>query len=151
MPIEHVRPHIVKYGDPVHQVHLICEEGSSRTKQADRDQCDIQKLMNSFTRTGDLTHISESLGTYGDFTNPLTYREAHTQLAEAQQAFESFPSRIRERMRNDPGYFLDFMSDGKNLDEQIELGLVEAPKGYKKPEDTVVNPPLKEEDPPPSD
>ena len=47
------------------------------------------------------------------------------QIIAAQEAFNSLPSDIRKKFDNDPAEFLEFVSDEKNNDEMIQMGLKE--------------------------
>lgn len=100
------------------------DPGSSRTKQSFREECDINKIMKKWNRTGAITHIARVLPEYGDFTTALDYQAAINALDSAKAAFAALPSEIRARMDNDPGALLDFLQDSDNLEEARELGLV---------------------------
>ena len=47
------------------------------------------------------------------------------QIIAEQEAFNSLPSDIRKKFDNDPAEFLEFVSDEKNNDEMIQMGLKE--------------------------
>lgn len=95
-----------------------------KTKQADKDDCDINILMARYVKTGNLDHIAKHLPQYGDFSNVTDYHTALNQVLDAQELFDALPSAIRSRMDNSPVVLLEFMSDANNLDEARQLGLV---------------------------
>lgn len=114
-------------------------EGSGRTHQSFKSECDINTILKRYEKTGEISHEANGRPKYGDFTNAADYMTACNAIIEAKQTFAALPARIRERMHNDPGELLDFMSDPDNLDEAIQLGLILEPE--KPPTETVAKPP----------
>lgn len=118
-----------RYSDRVRVVRDY--SGPSRTKQAFRDECDINKIIKGYDRNGLISHLNESIPTYADLTGdeviggPMDYFEAHLFVQNAQAAFAGLPAELRARFKNDPGLFLAFVDDPSNRDEAVELGLVE--------------------------
>lgn len=101
---------------------------ASRTKQSFSDECDINMIMAKWQRTGMIDHIAAYPPTYGDFNSAGEYQQALNQVIAAQDAFDALSSKVRTRMGNDPGVFMDFMMNPENEAEAIKLGLVKAPK-----------------------
>lgn len=99
-----------------------CLQG--RTKQADKDGCDINMLMARYVKTGNLDHIAKHMPSYGDFSIVTDFKTALDQVNDAQVLFDALPSAVRSRMDNDPAKLLDFMADANNLEEATQLGLV---------------------------
>ncbi len=101
--------------------------GPSLTKQSFRDECDINFIMSRWKRTGEMP--PEKAGTmrphYGDFSNPNDYMEAANRVIEANEAFESLPSFLRDRFANEPANLIAFLADPENQEEAIKLGLAE--------------------------
>lgn len=135
-----------KYGDAVHAYPTVCRPESGRTKQSDLAQTNIVELINSYQPGSDLTHIRSAIENYGDFTNLPTFHEAKVAIANAEAAFNSYPAAVRTRMRNSPGYFLEFMEDEQNVDEAVSLGIVDPPEGWIHPDEREPEPVV---DPPP--
>lgn len=102
-------------------------DGEGRTEQHHAESCDINMIMARYQRTGAIDHFKEHGGRYGDFTS-CDYHEAMNLVADAQSMFEDLPSSIRDRFKNDPSRFLDFVQDPKNADEMIEMGLAHQPE-----------------------
>lgn len=99
----------------------------SLTKQAFRDECDINHIMKRFKKIMNEDFLEKYNGyvggQFGDFSEVADYRTALDQLKRANSVFEALPSIVRKRFDNDPALFLDFCQDPKNLDELRELGL----------------------------
>lgn len=98
--------------------------GASATHQSMADECDVNRIMDKWAKTGVLEHRNDFQGQYGDFTDvPMDYHESINAVIEAEQMFGSLPAQIRKKFGNDPGLFLDFVSDDDNHDELVKLGL----------------------------
>lgn len=101
----------------------------TRTKQADKDGCDINKILARYVKTGQLPDLIRKDARYGDFASVPGYQESLEIISKAQEQFEALGARVRERFHNDPAEMLAFCSDPKNAKEMIELGLaVPAPQ-----------------------
>lgn len=98
----------------------------SMTKQEFIEQCDINNIIKSFSKTGQITHISAKArqGAYMDLPDPTDFQEALHIVADAQNSFATLPSKVRERFDNDPGKFLNFITDPRNEAEARDLGLL---------------------------
>lgn len=105
----------------------------TRTKQSFQNECDINRIMRRFEKTGLVEHVNRHRGDYGDFMEAPAYHEAMNRVASAQAAFMSLPARVRQRFGNDAGMFLAFVQDPKNIQEMVSLGLAKLapaePKG----------------------
>lgn len=99
----------------------------SLTKQAMRDECNINRIMDRYQKTGLLDHVQQYAGKYGDFAGVQDYQSSVNQVLEAQEAFMTLPSSVRKRFDNDPGAFLEFVMDASNLEEMVSLGLANPP------------------------
>lgn len=91
-------------------------------KQSFKDECNINKIMAKFQRTGVLNHYAKHAPQYMDVP-AIEYLDALTTIADANSMFEELPSTIRAKFENDPSKFLAFVQDPKNLEECRELGL----------------------------
>lgn len=103
------------------QVHF---DDPGLTKQAFRDECNVNTIMAKYQKTGLLPHVDVHKGRYGDFTNVQDYQSSLNQVMAAQDMFNSLPSSIRVRFSNDPAEFLRFVDNPSNLDEMRSLGLL---------------------------
>jgi len=96
-----------------------------RTLQSQQKQADINQLLRHYKKTGQITHISRSVPTYGDFSNTTDFLSAMLLIKKAESLFMELPSELRSRFENEPAQFLDFCDNPENAEELVELGLVE--------------------------
>lgn len=99
--------------------------GPSMTKQSFREHVEINNVIARYRKSGIVDHLNRNPGYFGDVSNIKSYQESLNVVIEAQDKFASLPANIRERFANDPALFIQFMSDPKNVDEAIKLGLVQ--------------------------
>lgn len=111
----------------------------TRTKQASKDECDINLILKTAAKNGGvITHLKEKR-LMGDFTQHPEYHEAMNFIAEANSAFAELPAHVRGEFENDPAKFLAFAEDPENIEHMRELGLApEAPPEPPEPEPTNV-------------
>lgn len=102
--------------------------GLGRTKQAHKDECDVNKIVRRFEKTGVLSHVAATQASYGDFS-PIEYRDAVEMVMKAEQAFMDLPARVRARFGNDPGEFLAAAENPGMRAEFEALGLLEKAPG----------------------
>lgn len=97
----------------------------SMTRQSEMEACDIHNILKQFSQTGfeQLVREKAAQGQYADLTSLPDYQEALNTVLDAQAAFAALPSQIRDRFRNDPEHFIEFLQDPANQDEAIRLGL----------------------------
>lgn len=108
--------------DGSRRVGIVC--GGGRTKQSMAKECDINRIMARFQKTGALTHFRKFEGEYG-FAPAVSFHESMDIVLKAQQMFNELPGKVRARFGNDPGEFLAFVQDEGNADEMVSLGLRE--------------------------
>lgn len=114
---------VVKHAySPRTRVTVDCSGEPSRTKQSFKNECDINKIMAKFQRTGAISHLAAHGARYGDFTSQ-DFTEAMNTIAQVNTMFEELPSSLRDRFGNEPEAFLDFVQNPDNHDEMVELGL----------------------------
>lgn len=112
------------------------EEG--RTKQAHKDESDINNIMRKFTKTGIIEHSNNHSADYGFATSD----DLHSSLLivkKAEQMFAALPSAARNKFKNDPGEFLDFVQNEENKDKLFDLGLSDKPYIQPKSEEDTQN------------
>jgi phage internal scaffolding protein len=100
----------------------------SLTKQAFKDECDINRIMRRWLKDGVVTHLSSAAAVYRDVSSDIDYQVVMNQVIDLQDSFMNLPSNIRKRFSNDPLNLLDFIQDPDNAKEAVELGLVSAPE-----------------------
>lgn len=108
------------------------EGQKSMTQQEFRDECDVNNIMERYEAAGvdarDLIADVVNNGRFGDCTMFDEYHASMNFVAEAAEAFDRLPAKIRARFHNDAGEMLRFLDDKENNDEAIRLGLISAPK-----------------------
>ncbi len=95
----------------------------SMAKQSFKAECDINTIVRRFKETGSVSHLASREGTYGDFGEVGDYHASMLTVRRAQESFEALPAAVRDRFRNDPGEFLEFVQDPENAPEMVEMGL----------------------------
>lgn len=94
----------------------------SLTKQAMKDECDINKIVARFTKSGVLPDLKDN-PMYGDFSDSVSYFDALQLVITAQDQFNGLSADVRARFGNDPAQFLAFAEDPSNQEEMVRLGL----------------------------
>lgn len=92
--------------------------GESRTKQAFKDETDINQILARYKSTGMLSHINENQGRFLDVSEISDFRSAVQRVQDTQKFFMGLPSDVRAEFQNDPAIFLDFLAEAneKELD-----------------------------------
>lgn len=99
----------------------------ARTKQSFKDECDINRIMGRFIKTGAVDHVNVHGPRYGECSSQ-TFHEAMNIVARAEQMFADLPAALRKRFHHSAEEFLAFVGDGKNQEEAEKLGLCTAPR-----------------------
>ena len=115
---------------------------ASRTHQSFVDETDVNKIMAKYQKTGLIDHVNTYGGQYAEMPKLNDFTDCMNTVTSANSMFADLPATVRDRFQNDPGQFLDFLSDDKNRADLIEMGLI--PPAEDVEEETT--PP---EDPPP--
>lgn len=97
--------------------------GDSLTQQQFAEQTDINNIMRKFQQTGQL-YQNPQTPLYADISEVGDYHSALQKVLDANDAFMKLDPNVRARFSNDPGQFVEFISDSKNRKEAEELGLV---------------------------
>lgn len=115
------------------------EEG--RAKQAMKDECDVNVIVNRYKRSGMLPSQQLSLAQFFD-APAMDFREMLEAVDKASEAFRSLPASVRKEFHNDPVRLIEFCQDVDNRDRAIELGLIDPPVPEAPPQRVeIVNPP----------
>lgn len=93
------------------------------TEQSHKNQCDINKIIPQYDRTGLLNHVNKMEYQFGDLTGE-DYKTMADKVIQAQRAFDDLPSKIRTEFDNSPQKYLEFFNDPSNRDRAIKLGLI---------------------------
>lgn len=111
----------------------------SRTKQSFKQECDINYMLNTYQKTGQMPPINPRAAQYGNFTLVTDFHTAINQVKDAEQAFLQYPSELRKRFGNKPEHLITFLEDPENHAEAVELGLM-APDSGPETKDTQPTP-----------
>ena len=106
-------------------------KGRKPAQQQFKEDADINSIMRKFQKTGAITHTAKYQGEYG-LASGLELQQAMNLVTRTQQMFDELPSSIRDRFRNSPQAFLDFVQDERNAAEANELGIALAPEAAEK-------------------
>lgn len=96
----------------------------SLTDQQWQEDTDINRIMNTFEKTGQLRHLSSKQGVYADVSQVPDLLTASTIVKGAQELFDSLGSRVRERFHNNPQEMINFLRDPQNHEEAVKYGLM---------------------------
>ncbi len=99
-------------------------DGKSMTKQAFKDECDINRVMDRARRGASLAHLAEHKGQYGDFSDftEQKYEQMLNKIADAKTIFFDLPAELRQNeFQNNPGKFFEFVNNPENNDKLEEL------------------------------
>lgn len=103
------------------ETSLFCQE-PTRAQQQFKEECDINTIVKNFGLTGEMpSNVRMPLS--ADFVETTSYQEALNQLIAADEAFLQYPAELRARFENDPGKFVEYVSDPKNVEDARKWGL----------------------------
>lgn len=118
----------------------------SKTQQQFKDECNVNKIIEKYLKTNEMTHLKQNKGVFADLTHISDYQDSLNKVIEANKSFMELNAQTRNRFGNDPQQLINFLADDSNRDEAIKLGLivekekkpVEPPKETPKTPDTKV-------------
>lgn len=97
------------------------------TVQADRKDADINEIVRRLEVTGNVARVNSRPPFYGDVSEFDGLGLALMKVKEAQDLFMTYDANVRERFRNDPVQFVEFLENPDNLKEAQDLGIVAKP------------------------
>lgn len=96
----------------------------TKTKQEFRQDCDLSNILSKYTRQDVLDHMVKHQGTFRTVSD-MDFHQAMNTVKKAESMFAGIPAQIRAQFDNDPGKFLNFVSDSRNTEKLVEMGLVD--------------------------
>lgn len=96
--------------------------GEKMTKQADKDQACIHKILEK-ARRGVMVPVNTKTPIEGGLPSVDSFHSAMNVVVKARQSFETLPVSVREKFAHNPAEFLKFAGDPKNVQEMIKMGL----------------------------
>ena len=104
----------------------------SLTEQCHKDECDINRIIDRFERTGDISALGllqTHEGFFADVTEmPTSFMDMQDRIARGKSIFDSLPSDLRLKFGNNANVFVDFVTNPENEEECRKLGLLPAVK-----------------------
>ncbi len=97
----------------------IYEDG--RTKQAFKDDTDINKLLARAAKGDSISHLAKHGATYGDFSDIDDLLTAQNRLKRGEQIFSSLPGEIKREFNQSPRAFYNFVNDPQNASKLHEI------------------------------
>lgn len=107
------------------RVAVITDTGDvQRTQQHFKDQCDVNKIMARYNKTGIISHVNRAQAKYGDFTMLGDFVENADKVVRAQQAFDQLPSELRKEFDNDYTKFFASIGKPEYRDKMAKWGIL---------------------------
>lgn len=101
-------------------------KGPSLTQQHQADDADINKILERWFRTGVMDHVNKREQIFADATLVPDYATAQLHIGIVNDHFASLPAKDRLFFNNDPGQYIDFVSDPANAEALVKMGLATA-------------------------
>jgi len=95
----------------------------SRTKQANRNEFDINLMVGRYMKTGVFSSINPKEPRYGDFSNALQLQDALELTRAAHEEFQRLPAKVRAAAQNDPLTMLAMLADPEGTKTLVDAGL----------------------------
>lgn len=92
-----------------------------RTKQAYKDQTDINKILAKAAKGQTISHLAKYEPVYGDFADIDDLLSAHDRLERGRQIFSELPSEVRKEFANNPAEFFRYVNDPANAGRLGEI------------------------------
>lgn len=105
---------------------IIC--GKGKTEQSHKKECDLNYILKNYQKTGFIAHANKNAGRYDDIS-PLDFQDAMFKVAQANTMFEELPSSVRNRFKNNPGAFLEFVQNPDNRSQMEKMGILKGNDG----------------------
>ncbi len=91
-----------------------------RTKQSQKDECDINKLLERSARQGGLSHLDKYQAKYEDYSN-YDFEEHTNKIAEMASCFEQLPGETKREFHQSPDEYFAFVTNPENVDQLHRL------------------------------
>lgn len=121
------------------------EWGPSKTKQEFTKECDVNRIVGKFQRTGVLPVPVGVQPVFADVSEIGDFASVVRKVKAAENAFLRLDPKIRLRFKNNPAMLLAFLKDPGNREEAEKLGLVEKKAVKRDPAPKESGPPPKAE------
>lgn len=115
-------PGLYASDDVSRETSLHCQD-ESLTHQEFAEESDINTIIDRFGIGENPIEAHQWVTNLDISEAPNNYMDVMNQLNEARDQFMSLPAKVRSQFDNDPGKFVNFVSDPGNIDEMVRLGL----------------------------
>jgi len=103
---------------------VICTAAEGRTKPEFEAECDMNRIMERYKRTGQLPESAlRAAARYGDFSQVPDFMEMQEKLIAANELFAALPAAVRKQFDNDPGQFVAASETEEGRALMVKLGL----------------------------
>lgn len=96
----------------------------SKVRQSEKDNCDVNIIMERFTRSGQLPRMNHREGVFMNCSG-ADYQRSLEIIRQANDDFAQLPSKARKYFDHDPEKFIEFMHQPNNAEKAVELGLAD--------------------------
>lgn len=103
--------------------------GKGLTEQAHKDECDMNKILHKYQKTGFIAHAKKHEGRYDDVT-AVDFQEAAIIVANVKSMFEELPSKFRNEFEGNPAKFLEFAQNPENAAKMARMGILLGNDGF---------------------
>lgn len=108
---------------------IYIENLPSLTVQSEADNCDINRIMSHFEKTGSIEHLANVPVRYGDVSGVTDYKTMLDYTKSVQSEFNALPPDVRSMFNNDAGQMLDYLLNPANEKDALARGFLVKPKG----------------------
>lgn len=95
--------------------------GDGRTKQAFKDETDINKILKKAQRAGTLSHLERHGAYYADVSDVDDLLTAYNRVERAEEVFQDLPSEVRREFNNSWSEFFRCVNSPANAGRLREL------------------------------
>jgi len=99
--------------------------GESLTKQAHRDDCDVNNIVRRWQQTEVDPRDPKRQGQYLDVSSIPDYADSVLRLNAAYDIFGSLDAKTRKSFNNSLGEFINYANDPNNVDSLVKMGVLQ--------------------------
>ncbi len=108
--------YFAKHGKPEVRTYKL----HGRTKQSQKNECDINKLLERYERDASIGHLEKYGGQYGDYAD-YDFENHVTKIAEMNTIFEQLPAEVKKDFGQSTNKFFEFVTNPENQGKLAEL------------------------------
>lgn len=86
-------------------------------------ETDVNHIIQKFTKTGQITHITRKKGSFADVSNATDLLTALQTIQHSKNMWSQLPEKIQDRFGT-PQKLLKFLNNPDNMEEAAKLGLL---------------------------